>query len=107
MVLLNQNQSTLLTSGFRGKILHYEVPYLKRMECPLQTSLEKPPADSSVSWINKVFNHRKVRSRTLAENPRDGDLWYVKSYSCCQQFGLQLLSKYYFEYFTLTSNKTI
>lgn len=99
MVLVNQNQSALLISGLKGKILHYEDQYLKRVEGSLQPSSEKPPADSSGSWISKDFNHTKVRSFTLAENPGDGGLWDVKSYSRCQQFGLQLPPKYYFEYF--------
>jgi len=93
MVLLNQNQSTLLISGLRGKILPYEDQYLKRAEGPLQPSLENPPADSSGSWISKVFNHTKVRSFTLAENPGDGGLWDIKSSSCCQRFGLPLPPK--------------
>lgn len=99
MVLLNQNQSALLISGLRGKILHYEDQYLKRVKGPLQPSLEKPPADASGSWISEFFNHTEVKSFTLTENPGDGVLWDVRSYSCYQQFGLQLPPKYYFEYF--------
>lgn len=85
MVSLNQNQSALLTSSLRGKFIHYEEQYLKRAEGPLQPPSEKPPTDSSGSWTGKVFNHTEVRSSSLAENPGDGGLWDVGSYSCCQQ----------------------
>lgn len=99
MVLVNQSQSTLPISGLKGKIILYKDQYLESAEGPLQPSSEKPPIDSSGSWISEVFNHTKVRSLTLAENPGDGGSWDVRSYTCCQQFALHLTPKYYFQYF--------